>query len=266
MKLKAAVLWIALCLLISACAQPTSSVMPQNGATATVKRDTTTTTVWLAGDPVLGNWEPGDDEHQCGTPVQSGTTFTMTLTRDGNNCNRNQATPLLGQTGGLVFLTPGIQYTWTWHEVDGLVGLPVLGMGPDTDARSLVWQIHGLDEPDSPCTELAFYNNPAQTRAFTVCGITIKTLPYTPTESDDWKVVAIVCDKTSCPPGISPETKLYRNNVLMVDYVGQNAHNGKNHKYWWNFGPYKWPWSDGTYTGSMTFVSQTFSNMKLTTP
>lgn len=234
-------------------------------------RHAASTTVWQAGSATIGNWERADDGFQCGSPVQTGTTLVMNLTKQGRHCDRNQATALRGTTGELLFLTLGKQYTWTWHEVDGKIDASAPGMGADTYADSLVWEIHGLGERDAPCAQLGFYNDGGQGGQqrwhLTTCSnpSTVWTGTYTPGETDDWKIVATICDN-KCPAGASPDTKLYRNGVLQVHDTGWNAHHGTHHKYWWTFGPDKWPWKDASYHGNMTAVNQTFTGMKLTSP
>ncbi|HET9730509.1 MAG TPA: hypothetical protein VFR41_13845 [Acidimicrobiia bacterium] len=191
--------------------------------------------------------------------MNTGTQFEFTLVQNGQLCGRNQASPL-APSGTLFFLTPGTTYTWTWHEIDG----PPPGMGPDQDAQSLVWQIHGYDEPDTPCTSLNFVNGANQLGgpqmwAFFTCAGLVWTGTYSPGESDDWKIVARIS------MGTDGDTKLYRNGVLQVDSPGANYHNSPTNQAWWNFGPYKWRWElPGEGGSTMTTVSQTFQNMLLT--
>ena len=124
------------------------------------------TVIWQAGTP-LGKWIAANT-NQCGRPVNDGPQFTFALLMDGRNCTRNQANTV-DADGGLILLPLGQTYTWSWHEIDG----PTPGMGPDNDARSLVWQIHGLHEPDSPCTRLAFINGPDELSKPQMWGLSI---------------------------------------------------------------------------------------------
>lgn len=241
---------------------PTPSPSPTQTPSPTPKPSPTPTpsgtVVWKAGDPTLGKWEIAYD-HQCGTPVNVGTEFDFTLVQNGTNCGRNQANPLTA-AGGNVMLTPGVTYTWTWHEIDG----PPPGMGPDADARSLVWQIHGYEESDSPCTSLNFINGPDQVSGpqmwgFFTCAGLVWSGSYTPGESDDWTIVAKISS------GSDGDTKLYRNGKLQVDSPGANYHNSPTNQAWWNFGPYKWRWElPGGGGSTMTTVAQTFQSMLLT--
>lgn len=231
---------------IAACAQK-KVAQSGNGSSQRV--------VWKAG---TSNWKPSTSG-QCGTPVLAGTTFTFALAIDGTNCIRNQVDPL-DPDGSTLLLTNGRVYTWTWHETDG----PPPGMGPDADARSLVWQIHGYIERDSPCTGLTFINGPDQVSkpqlwGFSTCAGLVWSGAYTPGESDDWKVVALISSSSD------GWTELWRNGRLQGHWKGANFHNSATNQAWFNFGPYKYRWSLAAAGGSsMSSVAQTISGMALT--
>lgn len=218
--------------------------------------------VWQAGSPTLGRWVAANSG-QCGTPVQNGREFRFTLVQAGTGCGRNQANPL-DRDGGMFLLAPGKTYTWTWHETDG----PPPGMGRDAQAESLVWQIHGLTEPHTPCARLGFINGPDQVSApqmwgfFTCSGSSTESTlvwsgAYVPGESDDWKITARISN------GADGWVELWRNGVKQGRWTGATFHNAE--QCWWNFGPYKWRWLLAGEGGStMTTVSQTFQGMTLT--
>jgi hypothetical protein len=223
------------------------------------------TIVWQAGNPTLGQWVTANT-YQCGNPIQTGAQFTFTLMRNGTACGRNQANPTLGSTGDLIVLKSGQQYTWTFHYIDGTPNGDPPGMGPDSEAQATVWQIHGVIEPDTPCTTLQFLNGPdgrggSQVWALYTCAGIVWTGTYTPGETDDWKIVAMISE------GSDGDIKLYRNGTLMVDAPGANYHHSATHQAWWNFGPYKWRWElPGGGGSDMTTVNLTIQNMLLTSP
>ena len=217
--------------------------------------------IWQAGSATIGRWIAANT-HQCGTPVQNGSEFRFTLVQQGTECGRNQANPV-DAGGGLILLTPGATYAWTWHEIDG----PPPGMGRDAQAESLIWQIHGLHEPHTPCARLGFINGPDQVSTpqmwgFFTCGSNRESTlvwsgAYTPGESDDWKIVARIS------AGADGWIELWRNGVKQGHWPGANFHDAT--QCWWNFGPYKWRWLlAGEGGSSMTTVSQTFQDMTLT--
>ncbi len=149
-------------------AKPTSAPTANPTAAPTAKPVATPTaapvsgtTIWKAGDATLGKWTTANT-YQCGNPVNSGTTFTFGLSLSGTSCGRNQANPLTS-SGSTVRLADGGTYTWSFNYVDGTPSGGGPGMGSDNDARSLIWQIHGYNEPDTPCTSLNFVNGTKDT-------------------------------------------------------------------------------------------------------
>lgn len=188
--------------------------------------------------------------------------FTFTLNKSGTSCGRNQANPLT-PSGSLVRLTNGATYTWTFNYVDGKPSGAGPGMGGDSDARSLVWQIHGYNEPDSPCTGLIFINGTnnlgvGQHWGFTTCAGLVWNGTYKPGERDSFKIVARISETSS------GYTALYRNGVRVASVNGANYHHSSGTP-WWNFGPYKWRWEMAGGGGSdMTQVNATINNLTLT--
>lgn len=257
--------------LLLVCAVNTSAC---RGASDAKKTDSSgPQTVWRAGDPTLGKWVVAQSG-QCGTPVNIRNRFIFSLayTPQGGKgmCGRNQAMPL-DAGGSTIYLQEGVRYTWTFRYIDGtpyIANAP--GMGKDYDARSSIWQIHGNIQMGSPCTGLIFTNgndnltNNAQTWGFTTCNGTIWHGPYTPGETDDWKIVAVISS------GSDGMTQLYRNGVLQVTDHGANytdSHPSPGNLSgapWWNFGPYKWRWFDVPTTSSLRAVNMTIDDMTLT--
>jgi hypothetical protein len=217
--------------------------------------------IWRAGDANLGKWITANT-YQCGNPVNNGTTFTFNLTRSGTNCGRNMANPVDG-SGNLIRLADGATYTWTFNYIDGKPDGSGPGMGSDTDARSLIWQIHGYNEPDSPCTGLTFVNGPSnmggpQMWGFSTCNGLVWTGNYTAGERDTFKIVAKISATSA------GYTQLYRNGVLVHTDNGANYHNSQGNP-WWNFGPYKWRWElSGGGGSTMTSINATLDNLTLT--
>ncbi len=230
-----------------------ASIVPQTTRSSTI--------VWEAGDGSLGKWTISNS-NQCGYPSNSSTTFSFTLNRSGTHCGRNQANPV-NSDGTIVRLTEGTTYTWTFNYYDGKPSTRVIGMGVDTDARSLIWQIHGYLESDAPCAQLMFVNGPyntggAQRWGLQTCAGLVWTGNYTPGESDSFKIVAHVSRYSS------GYTQLYRNGVLVHTDYGANYHNSSGNP-WWNFGPYKWRWMLSGGGGSDLYqVNATIANMTLT--
>jgi hypothetical protein len=228
--------------------------------------------IWRAGDSALGRWQPANT-NQCGLPINLGRTFTFALeytAAKGQPCSRNQANPI-DAGGNMIYLTDSVQYTWTFHYIDGnpfVAGKG--GMGRDRDARSLIWQIHGNIQPDSPCTMLMFTNGAddvtygRQMWGFSTCNGTIWRGTYTPGEVDDWKIVATISK------GSDGVTQLYRNGSLVVTDRGANYRNSRaspgdpNGYPWWNFGPYKWIWLRNPTSSSMSSVNMAIQDMTLT--
>jgi hypothetical protein len=172
----------------------------------------------------------------------------------------------------MMYLADGVQYTWTFHYIDGnpyVAG--TVGMGKDHDARSLIWQIHGNIQPDSPCTALTFTNGAdnltydSQMWGFSTCNGTVWHGTYSPGETDDWTVVATISK------GADGVTQLYRNGVLQFTDRGANYRNshpsaGNPNGYpWWNFGPYKWIWQNNPTNSSMRSVNMAIQDMTLRT-
>lgn len=159
-------------------------------------------------------------------------------------------------------LTPGATYTWTFTYHDTAISGRGPGMGRDTDARSLIWQIHGLNERDTPCTSLNFVNGPANTGGpqmwgLMTCAGLVWTGSYRSGETDTFKIVARISNTSS---GF---TQLYRNGVLVKSISGANYHNSYGNP-WWNFGPYKWRWEIAGGGGSSMYqVNATIANMTL---
>jgi hypothetical protein len=229
--------------------------------------------VWSAGDAKLGKWKIATSL-QCGTPVNFGKRFVFTLAYtvvDGaGTCMRNQVNPLDAQ-GDTFYLKDGVKYTWSFRFIDGTPYVAnSMRMGPDHDARSLIWQIHGNIERGTPCTTLSFTNGPDnvtydnQQWGFSTCNGVVWHGRYVPGETDDWKIVAIISK------GDDGMTQLYRNGVLQITDRGANYHDSHispgnpNGFPWWNFGPYKWIWKDAPTNSSMTSVNMTIDNMVLT--
>lgn len=256
---------IALTSLLAGCGASTPASLPNamgSSPTSIVPQSTTSsTTVWRAGDSILGKWTISNS-NQCGYPANSSTTFSFTLNRSGTSCGRNQANPT-NSDGSLVRLTEGTTYTWTFNYYDGKPSTHVIGMGVDSDARSLIWQIHGYLENDPPCTQLMFVNGSnnaggPQRWGLQTCAGLVWTGSYTPGESDSFKIVAHISRYSS------GYTQLYRNGALVASVNGANYHNSSGNP-WWNFGPYKWRWMLSGGGGSNLYqVNATITNMLLT--
>jgi Concanavalin A-like lectin/glucanases superfamily len=219
------------------------------------------TVVWKAGDPSLGKWAVSNT-YQCGTPVNTGSSFTFNLVQNGTNCGRNQASP--NDSSGMSRLTDGQTYTWTFHYIDGKPDGSAPGMGYDVDARSLIWQIHPY-AGGNPCVGLDFDNGGVvgQPQQWSIgnCSGNVWRGSYKPGEQDDWKIVILISQTAS------GHLQLYRNGVKVADAFGatySNANGGTGNP-WWNFGPYKWRWElPGGGGSNMTQVNATIDNMVLT--
>lgn len=218
--------------------------------------------LWQAGASDKDAWIDANT-FQCGSPVASGTSFTMNLQKTGNTCGRNQAEPESSVGAGWYLLTLGKQYTWTFHYIDGTTSDAAPGMGSDSYAPSLIFQIHGSSAGGcgNPTVNLGFMNNSSgvQEWYFEIVqfdGHPLWTGSYTPQETDDWKIVAKVAESGG------GYTQLWRNGTEV--YSGTSQSTACSTEMWWNFGPYKWPWESRS-TG-MTEVNATIQNMTLTTP
>ena len=254
-------LWARLAVLLSCCAVAACA----NRAAAE-----TSAVVWRAGDPTLGKWIEANSG-QCGKPLNHGNRFVFSLAYSpANDCMRNQANPL-DAGGSMVYLREGTRYTWTFRFIDGTPYIAnAARVGPDRDARSLIWQIHGNIESGSPCTALRFTNGDddltynEQRWGFSTCNGTVWHGKYSPGEVDEWKIVAVVSS------GASGMTQLYRNGILQVTDRGANYHDshaspGDPQGFpWWNFGPYKWIWKNNPTNSSMNAINMTIDDMVLT--
>ena len=261
---------------------PTTTPTPVPTATPTPKPTATPTPVptaspagtvlWKAGDASLGKWVTANT-YQCGTPQNTGTTFTFNFSQSGTSCGRNQANPVTS-SGSLITLNDDSTYTWSFHYIDGKPD----GTGPgmaDTgsDPEALIWQIHGLNEGDTPCTSLNFVNGSyysgslgaGQQWALMTCAGPVWYGKYTPGEQDDFKIVATVANADIASETYG-ETKLYRNGVLVADAKGPNYHHSTSSpaQAWWNFGPYKWRWELANSGTNTKTVNATINNLTLT--
>ena len=248
---------------LSSTSSATNSVSTNSVSTLSTTASTTTgVTIWKAGDPTLGKWVTSTT-YQCGTPQDSGTSFTFKLVKNGTSCGRNQASPTTS-SGTLSRLTDGKTYTWTFHYIDGTPSGAQPGMGYDRDARSLIWQIHPYDG-GNPCTSLNFDNGGTvgapQQWYISDCNGIVWRGSYTPGEQDDWKIVAVISQTSS------GRIQLYRNGSLVANASGPtytNAQGGSGDP-WWNFGPYKWRWELSGGGGSdLTQVNATINDMVVT--
>jgi hypothetical protein len=173
----------------------------------------------------------------------------------------------LNASGQTFQLTPGQTYTWTFNYIDGTPSDSGPGMGSDVDARSLIWQIHTYQGSTyGNCMQLGFWNSgtPGTAQKWYFYGTcsgdsAAFSMPYTPQETDSFKIVAYMCD---CASGY---TTLYRNGALVGTITGPNFNDDPGYNPWWNFGPYKWRWEIANGGGSsMTEVDATIDNMTLT--
>lgn len=238
----------------------TASTSSANASSASTT-STSGAVVWQAGTS-LGHWVRSNT-YQCGTPVNSGATFSFNLVRNGTSCGRNQASPT-DSSGNLSRLTDGVQYAWTFHYSDHTPSGGSPGMGYDRDARSLIFQVHPYGG-GGPCVGLAFWNGGVvgqpQKWLLTSCSGNVWSGTYTPGEQDNFKIVMTPSQ------GSAGRLMLYRNGALVANISGANYNNtgGGNGGPWWNFGPYKWRWELANGGGSsMTQVNATISNMTLT--
>jgi hypothetical protein len=233
---------------------PTASPQPTPTPTASPSPPPYGSVVWKAGDPVLGKWQVANT-YQCGNPIVTSTTFYFDLKQDGEKCGRNQMLPL-DANGNLFRLTDGKVYTWVFDYIDGDANDRAPGMGNDNgEAQSVVWQIHGYDEQDTPCAQLGFGNTPTnssngqpQQWVMDDCGSSLSFPfwmgPYTPQETDHFVIQALVSS------GSAGWTKLWRNGALVASSSGANYKNSSGGP-WWNFGIYKWRWELAGGGGSL---------------
>jgi hypothetical protein len=258
-------------------ATPTLSPTPKPTSTPTIAPTATPSPrptaipggaiVWQAGSPTLGNWVVSNT-YQCGAPSVSGSTFTFKLVQNGTNCGRNQAMPEAARGLGYFPLTLGKTYTWTFNYVDGTPSGGGPGMGSDTNADSLIFQIHGYSGCANQGGVALGLNNATTGSASTerwylsaMNGgnpVDRWTGAYTPHEIDTWAIQLMLSTATN------GWVKLYRNGALVANLPGiaTAACSSGN---WWNFGPYKWRWElSGGGGSSMTQVNATIGNMILT--
>jgi hypothetical protein len=191
-------------------------------------------------------------------PSASGSTFTFNLVQNGSNCGRNQAMPESAPGMGDFPLTLGKTYTWTFTYVDGTPSGGGPGMGADTEAQSLIFQIHDIGCGNGGFA-LGFNNasNGAQQWAVSMPGpVYLWNGPYTPGETDTWAIQMYFSTTTS------GWIKLYRDGTLV--YSNNAIATASCTSNWWNFGPYKWRWEiAGGGGSSMTQVNATIENMVL---
>ncbi len=243
---------------------PTPSASPTASPTATPTGSPYGTIVWQAGS---SKWQNATDG-QCGSPILSGSTFYFDLKQNGTSCMRNQILPLTA--GGSTFqLTPGATYTWTFTTIDGDPNGNPPGMGNDAgEAQSIFWQIHGNDEPDTPCAQLGYGNTPPnssngqpQLMLGDTCADSLSsplwTGPYTPGETDSWVIQAKIS------AGSDGWITYTRNGVVVGSNQGANYKESTGNP-WWNVGPYKWRWGISGGGGSkMTEVQLTIVGLTL---
>ena len=244
--------------------QQASATETATAAQTAAQSNTSRSIVWRAGDDERGRWGVATTL-QCGRPVQSGSRFVMAFSQGhapgGGRCGRNQANPLEANTGNVVRLDYGRQYTWTFVYIDGTPGGGP-GMGYDRDARSLIWQIAPY-VTGSDCTQLWLDNGGVvghpEEWDLKVCGRTVYHGKYTPDERDDFKIVVVPSE------GDSGRLTFYRNGTKVGEYHGQNVA-GSSGAPWWNFGPYKWVWEEYPNHSTMRTAGATFESMQLTSP
>lgn len=187
---------------------------------------------------------------------------------------------LNGLTSGVFFLNDGHTYTWTFDYVDSPVG-----MGPDAQAQSLIFQIHsyGACTGACVCPTISFANSTLpftpmpspgtpwgggtgpQAWALTQCTGGVNgngwyiNAPYTPGETSHWEFIDYM------EPNSTGWDKVYRNGQLIASYTGVTR--APNTTYiWWNVGPYKYRWEvlNPPYGGStMKAVGLTLNNLTL---
>jgi hypothetical protein len=247
---------------------PKPSVSPTNTPTPSPTAAPSGTVVWQAGSAALGNWVVADT-YQCGSAAQNGAQLAFNLTLNGTNCGRNQVMPESSPGVGDFVLTSGATYTWTFTYVDGTPTGAGPGMGSDSEAQSLIWQLHA-NGGSGVTPSLGFGNaaNGAQEwvlEADTLWGSStnpdyVWTGTYTPGETDTWKITATISNTGN------GAMALWRNGVEVYSVSGVNTYDPTTTTgVWWNFGPYKWRWELANAGGSdMTSVNCTIDNMTLT--
>lgn len=244
---------------------PTPTVVP------TAPPTTAPGTVWSANG---GKYAVVSGSGQCGSPTVSGGTFSFALSQSSGSCYRNQAQPTYGGYSS-AYLTEGATYQWSFTYRDSDANGAAPGMGPDADARSLVWQVHPNTCSCTPCTTLNFVNGPNGVSSpeywgFYDCAsgstnVLKWSAPYVAGQTVNWKIEVTI----SKPQGTANGSdRVWMNGTLVysADNVVTNccATNTSPSSAWWNFGPYKWIWANATNASTMTKVNATFDNMTLT--
>ena len=223
-------------------------------------------TVWQAG---VHSYSVRSGSGQCGTPTVSGAVYAMTLVQSGTTCYRNQTMP--AASGQTAYLTSGSTYQWTFIYRD-----TPYGMGPDSDARALIWQIHPNTCSCTPCTTLNFINGPNGVSSPQYWGVyncvhgsantIVYSTPYVQGASVVWKFVVKISD----PQGTANGAETVWKDGVQV-YSATNivtmccATSTSPFPQWWNFGPYKWRWESAGGGGSTLIkVGATIDSMTLT--
>lgn len=255
--------------------KPTASPTPKPSAPPTSPPSAPPsggTPIWNAAS---GAYSVPGGSGQCGAPTKSGGTFAFALSINGTTCYRNQMMPNYGGYS-TAYLSPGKTYQWsfTYRDTDANGKPP--GMGPDTDARALMWQIHPNTCSCTPCTTLNFVNGPNGVSSPQYWGLyDCKTgsgnvleysTKYTPGATVNWQIQVTI----SSPQGAANGAVRWWYNGVLV-YSANNvvttagATQTSPYAQWWNFGIYKWRWELAGGGGSnMTKVNATVDNMTLT--
>jgi hypothetical protein len=251
----------------------TTTPKPTAPPTATPKPPTPAPTsppggalVWQAG---VHPYSVRSGSGQCGSPTVNGATYLFSLAISGTNCYRNQVMP--AAAGATSYLNSGSTYQWTFTYRDS----PAPGMGPDKDARSLIWQIHPTTCACTPCTTLNFINGPTgvsspQYWGVYNCGhgagnVIAWSGPYTPGAVVVWKILVRISNPQGAANGMETVwkdgTQVYSANNIVTMCCATVTSPAPQ---WWNFGPYKWRWElAGGGGSSLTKVSMTIDSMTL---